>query len=99
MWNNKVYCYASKTVTQLTGACLYGYRNSASSGVVAADGKSMYVIPVSSFDTPLTISDYTFPISDTPHIYGGTVIPTFNKTLIQNDSWVGKTDAFDGTQD
>ena len=94
VWNNKVYCYASKTVTQLTGACLYGYRNSASSGIVAADGKSMYVIPVSSFATPLTISDYTFPISSTPHIYGGTVIPTFNIALIQNDSWVGKTDAF-----
>ena len=95
VWNNKVYCYASKTVTQLTGACLYGYRNSASSGIVAADGKSMYVIPVSSFATPLTISDYTFPISSTPYIYGGTVIPTFNVPLIQNDSWVGKTDAFD----
>ena len=95
VWNNKVYCYASKTVTQLTGACLYGYRNSASSGIVAADGKSMYVIPVSSFAAPLTISDYTFPISSTPHIYGGTVIPTFNVSLIQNDSWVGKTDAFD----
>lgn len=95
VWNNKVYCNASKTVTQLTGACLYGYRNSASSGVVAADGKSMYVIPVSSFATPLTISDYTFPISSTPYIYGGTVIPTFNVNIIQNDSWVGKTDAFD----
>lgn len=95
VWNNKVYCYASKTVTQLTGACLYGYRNSASSGVVAATGKSMYVIPVSSFAAPLAISDYTFPISNTPYIYGGTVIPTFNVDLIQNDSWVGKTDAFD----
>ena len=95
VWNNKVYCYASKTTTQLTGACLYGYRNSASSGVVAADGKSMYVIPVSSFATPLTISDYKFPISNNPYIYGGTVIPTFNVDLIQKDSWVGKTDAFD----
>ena len=95
VWNNKVYCYASKTVTQLTGACLYGYRNSASHGVIAEASKSMYVIPVSSFATPLTISDYTFPISDTPHIYGGTVIPTFNKALLPYDNFVGRTEAFD----
>lgn len=95
VWNNKVYCYASKTVTQITGACLYGYRNSASSGIVAAEGKSTYVIPVSSFTAPLHIEDYKYPISSTPYIYGGTAIPTFNKALIQNDSWVGKSDAFD----
>ena len=94
VWNNKVYCYASKTVTQITGACLYGYRNSASSGVVAAEGKSMYVIPVSSFTAPLHIEDYKYPISSTPYIYGGTAIPTFNVTLIAQDSWGGKTDAF-----
>lgn len=95
VWNNKVYCYASKTVTQITGACLYGYRNSASSGIVAAAGKSMYVIPVSTFAAPLHVEDYKYPISDTPHIYGGTAIPTFNKALIQNDAWVGMSDAFD----
>lgn len=95
VWNNKVYCNASKTVTQLTGACLYGYRNSASSGIVAADGKSMYVIPVSAFIAPLHVEDYKYPISSTPYIYGGTVIPTFNVDLIQQDAWVGKTDAFD----
>ena len=95
VWNNKVYCYASKTVTQITGACLYGYRNSASSGIVAAAGKSMYVIPVSTFAAPLHVEDYKYPISDTPYIYGGTAIPTFNKALIQNDAWVGMSDAFD----
>lgn len=95
VWNNKLYCYASKSATQITGACLYGYRNSASSGVVTAAGKSMYVIPVSAFTAPLHVEDYQYPISSTPHIYGGTAIPTFNKALIQDDSWVGKSDAFD----
>ena len=98
VWNNKLYCYASRTVSQLNGACLYGYRNSASSGVVTAAGKSMYVIPVSTFAAPLHVEDYKYPISDTPYIYGGTAIPTFDKTLISEDNWVGKIDAFDITE-
>lgn len=95
VWNNKVYCYASKSVSRVTGACLYGYRNSASSGIVSAAGKSTYIIPVSSFSAPLNISNYQHPISNTPYIYGGTTIPTFNKDLIQNDLFIGRTEAFD----
>ena len=46
VWNNKLYIYCTRTVQGLSGACLYGYRNSASSGLVAAENRSTLIIPV-----------------------------------------------------
>ena len=92
VWNNRVYTYCSYSVQGLSGACLYWYRNSASSGLVPAENRSALIIPVSSFEAPLTI-DYTgFALSTNPYIYGGTTPTVLNKTLISNDEYVGRTD-------
>lgn len=91
VWNNKLYIYCTRTVQGLSGACLYEYRNSASSGLVAAENRSTLIIPVSSFEAPLTI-DYTgFAISQNPYIYGGNSPTVLNKTLISNDGYAGRT--------
>lgn len=79
------------------GACLYGYRNSASSGLKVESGKSLFIIPVSSFDVPLTIDFTGFAISSNPHVYGGTTPTAFPTSLIADDSWGGRTDPIEIT--
>lgn len=92
VWNNKLFCYSVHTEEQLTGACAYGCRNSASSGIVFESGKSLFILPVSNFSAPLTIDFSPFELSATPYFYGGTSPTVLNKTLIANDGYVRRTD-------
>lgn len=95
VWNNRLYCYSEHEETQLSGACLYGYRASGSSGIVAGEGKSLFIIPTAGFEAPLTIDFTGFALSNTPYIYGSTTTPTtVTNTLINNESYVyaGRTD-------
>ncbi len=97
VWNNKVYCYTVKGSGGKNGACLYGYRASGSSGIVAADGKALFIIPVEGFTPPLSIEYTGYAISNTPYIYGGTVPTAVSKTLISNDLFQGRTGPFEVT--
>lgn len=92
VWDNKVYCSASYEITQNTGAFLYNYRASGSSGIVVAEGRSLLIIPVSSFTPPLTIDYSPYAISISAHFYGLQSLTSNPITLIANDGWGGNTD-------
>ena len=45
-WDDKLYCYSSVEEEKLVGACLYGYRNNASSGFPSLGDSSILIIPL-----------------------------------------------------
>lgn len=92
VWDNKVYCSASYEITRNTGAFLYNYRASGSSGIVVTDGRSLLIIPVSSFTAPITIDYSPYAISASAHIYGLKTLTSNPTTLIANDDYSGDTD-------
>jgi hypothetical protein len=94
VWNNKLYAYASMEVqSKGGGACLYGYRNSASSGIKTAEYGMLAIIPVSDLSTPVSIDITGYSLSTSPYIYGGTSPTAFPTTLISNDNWGNQSPA------
>ena len=88
VWNNKLFAYASMEVqSKGGGACLYGYRNSASSGLKVAEYGMLAIVPVSDITAPVEISITGYTLSQSPYIYGGTNTTAFPTTLIANDTW------------
>lgn len=91
VWDNKVYCSAEIEVTGstgLTGVCLRGYRNSASSGIKLLEGASLFIFPVSTFTVPITIDFSPYGLASSPYIYGGTTPTAFPTTVYDNEAVV-----------
>lgn len=97
VWNNKLYCNMTRTVTQNSGVAVFNYRNSGSSGITASENRTLLIFDVSSFTAPLTIDISPFAIGASPYIYGGTSPTALSTPVYSNDNYVGRTAPFELT--